>query len=163
MDTSAIVQAIRQTPFAHDLSESIVERLASLARVVKYRAGTVIFREGEFHDRFYLLHTGHVILQMCVAGRGCTQLLTLGPGEMLAWSTLVGNARMTTTATAQDDVELIEIVGPRLAEACDADHELGYQLMRRLATALSLRLLATRLQLLDLFAADAAPVHGAGS
>ncbi len=62
---------------------------------------------------------------------------------------------MTTTAIAQDAVQLIEMSGPDLAEACETDHEVGYQLMKRLAAALSLRLLATRMQLLDLFVADA--------
>ncbi len=163
MDSAELAQAIRETSFAEGFSEPIVRRLASFASLQRFRAGTVIFREGEHHDRFYLLHTGHVVLQMCIASRGCTQLLTLGPGEMLAWSTLVGNARMTTTAIAQDHVELIEMSGAALARACDEDHELGYSLMRRLATALSVRLLATRLQLLDLFAADATPERGGSS
>lgn len=163
MDSAAIAEAICHSAFASDMPASLVDQLARLARWKMCPAGTTIFREGAYHDSFYLLHSGHVILEMCLAGRGCTQLLTLGPGEMLAWSSLVGSSRMTTTAVAQDNVELIELPGPTVAAACEADHELGFQLMKRLATALSLRLLATRLQLLDLFVADAVGDRGTGS
>ena len=38
-----------------------------------------------------------------------------------------------------------------LRAKCDADHELGYQLMRRMAALAVSRLQATRLQLLDVY------------
>ena len=37
-------------------------------------------------------------------------------------------------------------------QLCAANHEFGFHLMQRLASSLSKRLVATRLQLLDLFA-----------
>lgn len=155
MDHAALTAAIGNSAFAIGVPSRVVERLASVAGLKQCSAGTTIFREGDYNHGFYLIHSGHVVLEMCTAARGCRQLLTLGPGEILAWSTVVGNSRMTTTAIAQDAVQLIEMSGPDLAEACETDHEVGYQLMKRLAAALSLRLLATRMQLLDLFVADA--------
>jgi CRP-like cAMP-binding protein len=59
---------------------------------------------------------------------------------------------MTCTAVTLDNVEAVVVTGAKLLELCEQDHEFGYHLMRRMATALSRRLLATRLQLLDLFA-----------
>ncbi len=155
MDAAELHNALREIPGASDLSTEMVARLASLAEWRRDPAGTVLFREGEHHAAYYIVHQGHVALEMCLSGRGCTRLLTLGPGEIVAWSSLLGSGVMTATGIAQDDVELIEFSGPRVRQLCDADQQLGYRVMRWLAAALSQRLLATRLQLLDLFTSDA--------
>ncbi len=67
---------------------------------------------------------------------------------------------MTATAIALEPAQLIAFPGQTLRELCEADHHFGYRLMFRLSQALSKRLLATRLQVLDLFAAEAANQPG---
>ena len=51
-------------------------------------------------------------------------------------------------ARAQELTRVVRFDGACLREKCEADHELGYQLMRRFAASLTERLQATRLQLL---------------
>jgi CRP-like cAMP-binding protein len=92
---------------------------------------------------------------MCLPARACTRILTLGPGDIVAWSALLDEGLMTATAVATEDTELIQFSGVELRTLCDADSRLGCGLMRRVAEALADRLLATRLQLLDLFAGQA--------
>ncbi len=46
----------------------------------------------------------------------------------------------------------VAISGLELRQLCNTDFEVGYHVMGQVASALSQRLLATRLQLLDLFA-----------
>jgi CRP-like cAMP-binding protein len=58
---------------------------------------------------------------------------------------------MTATATAAESSRIITLPGEKLRTLCQVDHEFGYSLMRHLASALSKRLLATRLHLLDTF------------
>jgi len=160
MELAELAHAIRESHFALHLPDSVTQRLAALSQRKSYARGTVIFREGDVHDGFYIVRSGYVVLEMGLAGRGSSRLLTIGPGELLAWSSLIGDSCMTATAIAQDDVELIALSGRDLAVACEADHELGFQLMRRVAAGLSKRLLATRLQLLDMFLADAPADRG---
>ena len=64
---------------------------------------------------------------------------------------------MTATALVLENSVLIELPGAELLQLCEIDHDFGYALMRRLATTLSKRLVATRLQMLDLFSRDATP------
>ncbi|HAW27385.1 MAG TPA: hypothetical protein DCY03_04590, partial [Planctomycetaceae bacterium] len=47
---------------------------------------------------------------------------------------------------------VIAIDADALAEVCEQDHDIGYQIMRRVALALSQRLVASRLQVLDMYA-----------
>lgn len=125
--------------------------LDGLAEPRHFERDDVILVEGTSQHRIFILVTGRVRLEMNVPGRGRITILTLGPGDLLAFSALIGNSVMTATAVAEEPVEAISFDGGRLREACAADHELGYLLMRELSETLSRRLVATRLQLLDLF------------
>lgn len=93
---------------------------------------------------------------MNVPGRGAVRILTLGPGEMAGWSALLDQGKMTASAVAVQDSEVIVAAADKLRQLCETNHDFGYHLMRQMAAALSERLVATRLQLLDLFA-DAPP------
>ena len=155
METPSLKEALSRTKFVADFSPEAVNYLARIAKRKQCTRGEILFREGEQSDVFYIVDSGHVCLEMCLPAHGCTQLLTLGPGETIAWSSLVGNGRMTANAKAVDDAELIEFSGAELRGRCEADPEFGYYLMRQMAAALARRLLATRLQMLDLFTADA--------
>lgn len=152
MEANSIVDALRNAKFAAGFGPDDLQTLASGARCKRISAGSVLFREGDRSDAFYVVQAGHLRLEMCLPARGCTHLLTVGPGEIAAWSALVGDGRMTATATAADDVELVEFSGAELLRRCEADPMFGFRLMRGLAAALARRLLATRLQMLDLFA-----------
>lgn len=58
---------------------------------------------------------------------------------------------MTSMAVAAGNVELVALDTESLQQLLQQQHELGYLVMRALAKSLSRRLLATRLQLLDLY------------
>ena len=135
----------------------MLEKLAPLSTVESMAAQSVLFEEGTLCDRIFFVIDGIVALDMAVPRRDSTRILTVGAGEVLAWSALLSDQRMTATATALSDGRLVSIAAQPLRELCDADHEIGFAIMRCMACALSRRLLATRLQLLDLFA-DAQPV-----
>ena len=160
MDATTLADALQESTFAALFPVDVTKSLAEAARWKHCPAGAILFRAGDRSDAFYIVHRGHVTLEMCLPARGCTRLLTLGPGDIVAWSALVGDGRMTATATVADDVELIELSGADLLQRCEGDPLFGYRLMRRLAAVLAGRLLATRLQMLDLYMADA--VSGGG-
>lgn len=155
MNDTTLRQALESSTFTADLSPEALGGLADAAGRRRLAPGSVLFREGDCSDAFYLVRHGHVALDMSIPARGTARLLTVGPGEILAWSALLGNARMTATATAVDEVEVLEFSGAMLRQWCEEDPSFGYQWMRQLSAALAKRLLATRLQMLDLFTADA--------
>lgn len=136
----------------------VVERLASLCTTLQVPAGVCLFTEGARDSRFSIVAEGQVDLKMNVPGRGDVRILSLGCGDMLGWSALVGGGRMTASATASRETTLLVADGGQLRAACLADHEFGFYIMEHLAVALARRLLATRLQLLDLFAENPADV-----
>lgn len=141
--------------FTADLPEHALDECAALATLADFAAGTLIFDEGSANPFLYVVVHGRVGLDMQVPGRGRVRVLSLGPGEMLAWSALLGGGTMTVSAVALQDTQAVALPGARLREICGANPEAGFHVMQRMASALAQRLVGTRLQLLDLFAEPA--------
>lgn len=62
------------------------ERLMHLARKVSFDTGTRLFEEGGRADRFWILRTGTVALDLDIPGRRPAVIETLGRGELVGWS-----------------------------------------------------------------------------
>ena len=150
-DGRSIEELLQQTPFLQALSSSDLSKVAGIATVEQFEASAVLFQEGSRCDRLYLVVEGLIALEMCMPRRGCVRILTVGPREIVGVSALLNNVRMTTRAMAVEATTLIAFPAQELRTLCDADHDVGYAVMTELSVALAFRLLATRLQLLDVF------------
>jgi CRP-like cAMP-binding protein len=139
----------RLSAFA-DLGGAGRAALATIAREEQVPAGATLFRESEPADDLRFVVEGHVSLAMRFGGRGEVVVLTLGHGDVLGWTALLGGS-WTATARAVEKTTLLRFAGPELSALCERDHDVGYGLMKRLFAAMALRLHDTRLQLLDMF------------
>lgn len=155
MDANQLQYVLEELHFSANMPREVLDQLAASSSVHHVSAGAAIFREGTKSDNLYLVSSGRLALEMNVPGRGAVRILTVGAGEMAGWSALLEHGRMTASAVAVEDTVLVVAPADKLRELCEANREFGYHLMRQMADALSKRLVATRLQLLDLFA-DAA-------
>lgn len=158
MSDERLLSQIRNLRFTADLPESVVAELAGYAIEEDVASGTRIFREGSDFEKMFVIISGRVLLDMHVPSRGNVTMLSLGPGDMVGWSAVVSDTAMTASATAAADTHLLSFDGPALRELCERNHEFGHRFYRQMASALSRRLVATRLQLLDLFGDDAASI-----
>ncbi len=158
MDPSQLRFILEELRFSAMLPAEVLDQLAAASTIKQIPAGTVIFREGGTNDNLYLIRDGRLALEMSVPGRGAVRILTLGAGEMVGWSALLDEGKMTASAIAVEDSEVVVAEAEKLRQLCRANRDFGYHLMEQMAAALSKRLVATRLQLLDLFAASPTPV-----
>jgi CRP/FNR family cyclic AMP-dependent transcriptional regulator len=133
------------------LTPDQLETLASIATIESIETGTVLFSEGETHDCIYFVCSGGLALEMQTAKCGRQRILTVGKGDLLAWTALVGDHVMTATAVATEPSQFVTFQVDELREMLEGNSELGSKVMSAVASALARRLLATRLQLLDLF------------
>lgn len=143
--------SIVHSPFLEALPAQVRQLLVPLAVSKAFAPGDVLFQEGHPHDDIYLVTQGHVRLEMFVRERGHLPLLTAGPGDLVGWSPLFSDQPMTATAMAMDHTHTLAFDGRQLKTLCESNHEVGYHVMRQIVQVLSERLVATRLQLLDLF------------
>lgn len=134
------------------------KRLLAIGQDVSFPAGTRLFDEGGKADRFWLLRSGEVALDLYVPGRHPAPVVeTLGPGQLLGWSWISPPHRWHRGAQTVTAVEATEFPAADVLGLCAADPELGYVLMRRFTEVVAERLQATRIRLLDLYAP-----HGSG-
>lgn len=147
----SVFNTLRQMPSLAEFSDQALQLLASVGGELPKPGGSVIFSEGDRHSRIYLVSSGTIRLDMKTAKYGRQTILSIGAGDFLAWSALIGDGVMTSTAIAAGDIELVALDTESLQQLLQQHHELGYLVMRALAKSLSRRLLATRLQLLDLY------------
>ncbi|HSR23524.1 MAG TPA: cyclic nucleotide-binding domain-containing protein, partial [Candidatus Eisenbacteria bacterium] len=109
-------------------------------------------REGDPADWFFVLRQGSVALEVASPERGPIVIQTLGPGDAVGWSWLFPPYRWHLDAVARGPVAAVAFDAACLRGKCDEDHELGHRLMARFAELMLQRLMATRLQLLDVYA-----------
>lgn len=151
MTSEPVLKALQSMEFVRDFETQHLEKLASIATEVAFSEGEVIFREGDVGELVYLIREGRVALEIRMPGRGRVSLLTVGPGELLGWSSMFPGRHKTAGARAVRPTRAIAISAAQLWEICEADHDLGYPIMWRVAEVIAGRLAATRLQLLDMF------------
>lgn len=143
--------AIISLNLARDMASADLKRLADVSEIHKFAKDEPIFREGQAHTRIYWVHSGRVRLEMTLPSRLPTALLTVGAGEVLAWSAFLGTKQMTASGIAATETVLLGFEAESLRALCESNHEIGYRFTLHLCQGLSRRLTATRLQLLDLF------------
>ena len=146
---------LRHHPFVVDFESRHVERLASLARDVRFERGQVIFLEGDECSEFYLIVNGLVALEIAAPGH-VFRVQTLFAGDELGWSALLGASGKQFQARALERTEALSFESADLLAACREDPAFGFALMQRLLGVVAERLQATRIQLLDSYSPVAA-------
>ena len=145
---------VKEHPFFAGMPNAFQELVSGCAKNVHFGAGQYLFHEGEPADWFYLLRHGQVALQVTAPGRGAVTFQTMAEGEIVGLSWLIPPYRWTYDAKAIELTRAIAMDAKCLRQKCEADHDLGYELMKRFAGAMGERLRATRLQVLDVYGTD---------
>ena len=151
MSAPSLMESLRGIQFLHDFSQQHLDAIANVARLREFDARQVVFREGDIAEQVYLVDVGNVSLEICAPSVGCKRILTIGPGEILAWSALLEHAPLTATARTVEATRLVELNAAQLFSVFEKNPRFGYEFMRRAIFALAKRLDATRMQLLDVY------------
>jgi CRP/FNR family cyclic AMP-dependent transcriptional regulator len=138
-------------PFFKDLAKPYLELLVGCASNVRFEAGEYILRQGQEANTCYIIRHGNVALEILTPGRGPITIETISEGDVLGWSWLFPPYKWHFDARAVELTRAIALDGVCLREKCEADHNLGFELLKRFAEIMTRRLQATRLQLLDVY------------
>ena len=144
-------ELIAGAPLFQGLPAPYLQTIAGCGRNEHFAAGELLVREGEPAERFYLLRSGSVALELGAAAGGPLLIETLSAGEVVGFSWLFPPYRWGFDARARESTHTVGFDGACLRGKCEEEHELGYELMRRFASTLTENLQATRLQLLDVY------------
>jgi len=136
-------------PFLKDLDPHQQRILADCAMEKTFEADELIFREGDPANRFYLILEGKVALESYVKERGRVEIQTIASNDVLGWSWLLPPYYWQFDARAVEPTKAIFFYATPLRDEAEEDHELGYQLYKRISAVMLKRLQATRRRLLE--------------
>jgi CRP-like cAMP-binding protein len=97
---------LKDVPFFSSISEQDLAAVAEQADETSVAAGTVLAREGDLGDEFFVIESGTAE----VTRRGAP-VAKLGPGDFFGEIALIREERRTATVTATSPMELIVMTG----------------------------------------------------
>ena len=148
--------------FFKGLGRRQLKTLADSAMEMEYEPNQSIYEEGVFANRFYIILEGKVVVEADAGAedQGKIFVQMLGPQDDLGWSWLFPPFHTHFSARALTPVKVLLFYAPHLRQECEFDHDLGYELMKRVTAVMLDRLRALRLQL---SVQSNAPEAGAGA
>ena len=141
-------------PFFQGLHQRHIQELAACASRLNFTDGQFLCRAEEEATRFYLILQGRVSVEIFSARRGPMTLQTMGEGDVLGWLWFNGKPyHWHSDARAVGLTRALSLEVSCLRAKCEADRDLGYDLMKRYAHSLAVRFRVSSLQLTDMFQA----------
>ncbi|KUF15131.1 cyclic nucleotide-binding domain-containing protein [Streptomyces silvensis] len=152
MSLSSLPSTLRSLPPADQL------RLMDTAREVSFPMGSRLFEEGGHADRFWIIRSGTVALDLRVPGRRAAVIETLGHDQLVGWSWMFSPHTWHLGGETTSPLRAYEFPAAAVRGMCQEDAEFGRHIAEWVGGVVALRLHATRTRLLDLYAP-----YGSGS
>jgi CRP-like cAMP-binding protein len=117
---------LREMPARH------LDALAATASEVMFPARHRIFADGDYADKFWLVQSGFVALDVLVPGEGPAVIGRVGIGGLVGWSWLLPPYQWAFGAVCVTEVRAFQFDAQEVRDLCAADPSLRDELTRRL-------------------------------
>jgi CRP-like cAMP-binding protein len=136
----AATEDIRRVALFEDLTEKMLEQLATLVQVKSFEERQIVYEAGDKAERFYSIKRGKVLLEVELASALIISLGAIKPGYSFGWSSLLPTATHTSYAVSAEPSDIFVFPGDKLAALLNRDHNMGYLVMQKAARILENRL-----------------------
>jgi CRP/FNR family transcriptional regulator len=123
----SLVEAMKQSPAFGSFNEEELVMLERAMEVREHQDGTVLIREGERGDTFYLIVEGTIRVTAARADGGALDLGTMGAGEVFGLLALIDHEPRSATCTAEGDVVLACLPRSAFTLLFEAETSLAYR------------------------------------
>jgi CRP-like cAMP-binding protein len=151
---------VQQANFFFGTSMTFANEIMKTAVRESHPTGTVIFKEGEVADHFYVLLEGRV--RISIGESGHVVYIVSSGGEAFGWSSLVGRERYTASAECVEPTALMSFERERFQQVLAKDPVNGMTLYKGLANTLAGRLLETYRMISGLSLSEKTIASGSG-
>jgi CRP-like cAMP-binding protein len=138
-------------PFFQGLSSEHIKEIAQCGARVSYNAGQFLCRTDAEAMTFFLIYQGRVAVEIFSARRGPVVIQTLNHGDVLGWLWFDKPYHWHLDARALDLTRAIALDVKCLMQRCEANRDLGYELMKRYAHSLAVSFRISKLQMMDMY------------
>jgi CRP-like cAMP-binding protein len=135
--------SLRRAELFEGLSPEELDAIARLCQARTFRSGEVVTTQGEPGDELFVIGQGFVEVALIQPESGSTprSVVHLGPGQIVGEMALVDRGpRSATVRALTDGTRLYALARQEFLDLCQANHRLGYVVMRNMAADLSFKL-----------------------
>lgn len=149
MTNQSTTEYLSAHEFFSELSDVVLKFLCECSSTREIKKGEILFRLGENADKFYVIRSGCISIQMPAIMGPTLEIQSLGKDQVVGWSWLIAPYKWNFQTKADEDSELLEFDGTALLARCEQDPKFGYELLKKFAGLMSVRLNAARLKMMD--------------
>ena len=151
MEAQITNEVLEKISFLKGLNDKELAQVAGLCTKHSYTTGETCQAEGQPTNQINLIIMGKVGIVYrfsSVYSRGEITTDIFRDGEVFGWSALLHGAPWSTLK-ALEPTEVLQINIDELTNLCETNHDIGYYLMRNLASLISTRFRRNRMSLLN--------------
>jgi CRP-like cAMP-binding protein len=149
MTNQSTTEYLSAHEFFSELSDDVLKFLCECSSTREIKKGEILFRLGENADKFYVIRSGCISIQMPAIMGPTLEIQSLGKDQVVGWSWLIAPYKWNFQTMADEDSELLQFDGTALLARCEQDPKFGYELLKKFAGLMSVRLNAARLKMMD--------------
>lgn len=149
MNSQSTLGYLSSHAFFCGLSEEMLKFISLCTGKREIKKDQVLFQQGETADKFYVVLSGHISIQMPAIMGPSLEIQALGHDQVLGWSWLIPPYKWSFQAKAVEDTELLMFDGTAILARCEHDPKFGYELLKKFAQLMSVRLDAARQKMMD--------------
>jgi len=129
---AATLGRVARLPLFAGVSPAALEVALQRLKSVPVVAGTVVIREGDPADRFYIIASGRFAVDQLDSGTQLPRRLrVMGPDDVFGELGLMRNAPRSASVTAASDGQLLALDGPDFLELLNAGPEVSGRMLER--------------------------------
>jgi CRP/FNR family transcriptional regulator, cyclic AMP receptor protein len=130
--------------FFFGLNDDLLQFLNECSSEFAIKKGQILFQLGENADKFYIVRSGRISIQIPAIMGPNLEIQKLGKDQVLGWSWLISPFKWNFQAMPEDDSELLMFDGAAILQRCEQEPRFGYELLKKFAALMSMRLDAAR-------------------
>jgi CRP-like cAMP-binding protein len=134
------------------LTSDQISQLIKVARSEEFKAGEIIFKEGEKGDKLYIILSGSVRISKQIPGSGEEALAVLKPGDFFGEMALIDDVERSADAIANEKSSILSIDKNSFESLLFLNKDLAYTILWNFVKTLSRRLRDTNEKLRALLA-----------
>ena len=149
MNNQSITEYLSAHEFFSKFSDDSLKFLCECSSTREIKKGQILFRQGEHADKFYVVRSGRISIQMPAIMGPTLEIQAVDEDQVLGWSWLISPYKWNFQIKAEEDSELLQFDGVAILARCEQEPKFGYELLKKFAGLMSVRLNAARQKMMD--------------
>jgi CRP-like cAMP-binding protein len=149
MSNPSITEYLSAHEFFSEFSDDVLKFLCECSSTREIKKGQILFLQGENADKFYVVRSGRISIQMPAIMGPTLEIQSVDEDQVLGWSWLISPYQWNFQTKAEEDSELLQFDGVAILARCEQEPKFGYELLKKFAGLMSVRLNAARQKMMD--------------